>query len=84
MRQSPFWVNVKRFLRGERAPGAPPPHPMACVMCGDPGMHPAVRLLANGKGRTEWYCERDFPPFLKRDRPVPSVKTSRLAGDPRG
>jgi hypothetical protein len=80
-----FIGKVKALLRGERAPRVvPPPHPMACVMCGDPGLHPAVRLMANGKGRTEWYCERDFPPFLRRDRPVPSVAPARFAGDPCG
>ena len=74
-----FVSNLKALLRGKPAPGKPP-HPMDCVMCGLPGLHPAIRTLENGKSRTEWYCEMDFPPFLRRDRPVPS---QRLAGDPR-
>lgn len=74
------WELFKRLIRGEPAPGRPEPpaHPMACVMCGEPGLHPAVRILANAKGRTEWYCDRDFPPFLRKNGQL--VPT--LAGEP--
>lgn len=63
-----FLGNLKRLLRGERAPGMPPPHPMSCFICGEPGLHPILRSPDGvARERTSWLCDRDFPPFLRKD-----------------